>query len=448
MIGPTVAVLLNGTAPTYSQAPTSADTRGDGNHVTLGRSLVGVTGANAVGQAILIAASPLLTRLYSPAQFGELTVFTVVATLLATLATLRVEVVLPYEPDPSVFGRLQMLGLAVPFLVGAMTTLVGLAIFLVGEPSGSLVAWALALPVAVVAGALLAVGTATAIRSGSVGVLGISSVARSGVAVAGQLGFAAVGAQAFGLPMGIAIGSLAGVAYLWVHLRRRNLVSPVSWRQLQGMRGESRRLAALTTAGLFNVLGTQGPILAFAALYARDDVGQLGLTQRVLALPAAVVGVAAGQGFAAALSERVRTGRPTRPIWNRMALTLLVIAAMPVLLLVVAGPGLFAVVFGPDWLQAGAFARWVGVAAAAQLISVPLSQAVVASGRYRHQLAWDIGRASASVSAVCVVGLSGLPAEYAVAGLAVTSTLAYVWQISLSRRSTTTPPGVLGASSP
>ena len=60
--------------------------------------LVLVTGTT-LAQLLAVAASPILTRLYSPEEFGLLTVYTAVLYIFALMGTLQYENAIPLPED-------------------------------------------------------------------------------------------------------------------------------------------------------------------------------------------------------------------------------------------------------------------------------------------------------------------------------------------------------------
>src|SRR5579859_6097194 len=57
-----------------------------------------LTGA-AGGQAVSLLLSPLLTRLYSPQEFGTLSVYSAIVAILVVISSLRYELALPLVRD-------------------------------------------------------------------------------------------------------------------------------------------------------------------------------------------------------------------------------------------------------------------------------------------------------------------------------------------------------------
>ena len=67
---------------------------------TFARSVATLTLGTAFAQALSVAAMPLLTRLYTPADFGFLAVFMAISGVVATAVTLRYETaVLPAKTE-------------------------------------------------------------------------------------------------------------------------------------------------------------------------------------------------------------------------------------------------------------------------------------------------------------------------------------------------------------
>src|SRR5690606_21592699 len=63
------------------------------------RNVAVLAGGTALGQLLTIAASPVLTRLYDPADFGVLGVYAALLTTITTVASLRYELAIPVSDD-------------------------------------------------------------------------------------------------------------------------------------------------------------------------------------------------------------------------------------------------------------------------------------------------------------------------------------------------------------
>ncbi|HWI00874.1 MAG TPA: hypothetical protein VNT27_11125, partial [Propionibacteriaceae bacterium] len=63
------------------------------------RGIASILGGSVAGQGVVVLSYPLLTRLYEPAEFGLLTVFTSTVTLLAVLSTAALDGAIPLPVD-------------------------------------------------------------------------------------------------------------------------------------------------------------------------------------------------------------------------------------------------------------------------------------------------------------------------------------------------------------
>ena len=94
------------------------------------RHVVTLASGTAIAQLLLVLAMPALTRLYTPADYGTLAVYSSTLTVLLVLASLRYEAAIPLPEDEEVAGSL----LALTFIVLAATAvLVALLVWLAGD---------------------------------------------------------------------------------------------------------------------------------------------------------------------------------------------------------------------------------------------------------------------------------------------------------------------------
>ena len=86
-----------------------------------GRHVVTLASGTAVGQVLLVLALPVLTRLYTPADYGALAVYSATLTVLLVLASLRFEQAIPLPEDDRVAGSLLALSLLSLTLVALLS---------------------------------------------------------------------------------------------------------------------------------------------------------------------------------------------------------------------------------------------------------------------------------------------------------------------------------------
>lgn len=100
------------------------------------RSVTVLAGGAVLGQAITVLVSPILTRLYSPEDFGVFGVYASILGIVTVIASLRYEYALPLPEDDAIAANI--LALCFLLLLG-MTGLIALLVYGLGD---RIVAWA------------------------------------------------------------------------------------------------------------------------------------------------------------------------------------------------------------------------------------------------------------------------------------------------------------------
>lgn len=403
-----------------------------------------LAGGTAIGQLVVIGASPLLTRIYSPDDFGFLAAYTAVLSLLVAIATLRYHLAVPLPEDDRDGLLLVMISLA-SVLVFAAAVGVTLALFgpallrLVGAESLGAYTWILILGV-VGSGAYQAF-TYWAIRRQSFRPLALTKVMQGVVLTLGQVGIGLVTGGPMGLMLGDAMGRSAGTALLarlTVTDLRRDGTSV--WQRVWGLMKRYRRFPTYSTlSALLNTGGLQLPPLLILAFYGPQVAGWYALTMRVFGIPMSLLGTSASQVYTSAIADLVRRGERPAALYGRTAVRLLLVGLPISGLVALLGPPLFGVVFSDEWTRAGVYARVLAPMFLLQFVASPLSQTLNVLERQDVQFVWDALRlllVGGALVAANALGWSALEAIGAVSGTLALSYLVLIvicWTLTSGR---------------
>ncbi|MET7834372.1 lipopolysaccharide biosynthesis protein [Micromonospora sediminicola] len=404
------------------------------------RGVISVAAGSAGGQLLALAAAPLLARLYRPADFGHLTVVTALAVTIGTVAALRFEMAIPLAEREAVARALVTLGLVAVCATGGLGSVL---VLLTGDEVArwfdqpELAPWLWVVPPSAAAMGVVLVLNQLAVRHRRYGAIGRRNLFQSAGVVVTQIVAGVAGLRTGGLTLGFGFGQVVAAVVLLRDAGRRGAAVRADHgpRRLLAVARRYRRFPLLMApSGLLNILGTQLPVLLIAFWYGSTVAGWLGLTQRVIAMPAALVASAVAQVY---LAEIARTAREapagSRRVFVSASRKLALIAAVSALAVVVGAPMAFSLVFGPQWHSSGSFAQAMAVFMAAQFIASPLSQTLVVFERQGLQLAWDVGRLVAVAGTVSLVALLGGSPLTAIWAFGVAGALAYGvgWLMSL-----------------
>lgn len=408
--------------------------------VSAGRlGVLSILGGAAGGQVLALVCAPLLSRMYTPTDFGILTIVLALASTTGTVASLRYEMAIPLPERESEAHSLATLGLLAVCATTLLTfVVVGFArngvAALVSQPG--IAPWLWFVPALAASIATFTVLNQLAIRHARFTSIGRRNLLQSVVTVLGQLALGLAALRPLGLLLGVTLGQAAGAASMVRGAGLRSDGARLGRRvpQLRAAASRYRRFPlVLAVSGLLNTLGLQAPVLVVSHHFGPVVTGWLGMTQRVLTLPVTLLGVAVAQVYLSELARAVRTDPDNAvALFRRTSRRLLVIAVPVGVGMVLIGPWAFSLVFGGEWLQSGVYAQALAIGLAAQLVAVPVSSTLTVYERQTLQLSWDAGRlvlVTAAVAAAAAWGASALTTMW-VLGVGLALTYVASWLLS------------------
>jgi len=344
------------------------------------RATLTLLAGGALAQALPLLLGPLLTRLYSPQDFGAFHLFAAVATNLAVVACGRYEFALPLARAANEATALLRLCGRILALVALLSTLGGL-----GWAWWSSLGWALWLGPAVAVGGALSLATMWATRAAGFRALAIARVLQYGGAALAQALAGLLGGGVTGLVIAPIAAQLLATAVLALGGQRTGSDASTdadadsdadtgaapegvlkSDPSAPGPRLPLRQIALrykefplLNTPHAFlGALQDTVSIALIAAVLGPAAAGFWGLALRYLKAPATLVGSAVSQ----VLYPQLAAHGPGPSLAARTALrrVMAMLGALALGLtagLALLGPWLFECLFGPGWREAGELAR-------------------------------------------------------------------------------------------
>jgi O-antigen/teichoic acid export membrane protein len=375
---------------------------------SIARSISVLAGGTALGQVLLILVSPVLTRLYTTADFGVLAIYMALLSLFGVVASLRYELAIPLPEHDEDAANLVALCFV---LVGLVTATSALVVYFVGQDIASLLgAPAIApylwlLPVGIFLTGIDGCLRHLAIRQKAFKIVATTTVKRAIANIFIQLAGFKLGSISLLLGhasgQGVGIGSLVKL-HFDSHKKK--------WVSIAGIKSQAIRYKKFPLysiwEGLLNTAGAQLPPLLFAAMFSPVAAGLYSLANRVLSLPISLIGSAVAQVF---LSEAPRATLEggLGPLIAKFHAKLTYVGLPPALLLFMVGPELFGKIFGSEWAEAGAFARWMTPWIYLVFVASPFSTVPSVMGRQKQGMLFQIILLGARVAAIIIGAKSG-----------------------------------------
>jgi len=405
------------------------------------RAVATLAGATAVAQAISLAASPLLTRLYTPDDFGIASVFMSFLSLAVGVSALRYDLAIPLPEDDAVARGLLTISLSC-----VLATTLALAVVVAGFGYG-IVEWFNApglgpflwlLPAGLLVAGIHQVLSSWAVRERAYGLLARRRVIQNLGAAATQVGIGVLGGGPIGLLIGEVVRQGAGTASL----------AALAWRGTQ--RGERRSWLAdtiraarvyyryptlVTGSSILNAGGLFLPPVLLAKTYGTEVAGLFALAQRMVEAPVRLLGQSVGQVYFAEAAAVARGGSARLPgMYFSTAKKLFVVGSVPVLVAGMASPWLFGAIFGATWREAGTVAQALSWFTAVRFVAYPLSQTLNILGRQDLQAGWDVFRLMAALGTILVGAQAGLSAVNTIRLFALGLSISYLVLFLLGAR--------------
>jgi O-antigen/teichoic acid export membrane protein len=361
-----------------------------------GRHVLILVGGAGLAQLLLVVASPLFTRLYTPANFGVYALFMAVVSILAVFATGRYETAIFIAEDNEKAFHVVTFCLFLAATVSALLFVVAflfrhaLAQFL-NQPDIS--TGLLLVPPMVFTTAAYQVMSCWFNRNKKYRLLATNRVVRSVATVTLMIAFGVFGAGA----AGIVIATMLGLACPTVLLLYR-------WNtERRSEHWTASRTALLQTAsryrsfGIYSIWGDtlnavtgQLPAFILTAYFGPLVVGLYNLTQRVLAAPASMLATAIGNVFQQRAADDLRNIGNCRKTWWATFGLLMGLSVPTYALIALIAPDAFALIFGEQWRAAGIYARVLCPFFLLSFAASVLSRMTQLAEKQKQDMLWQI----------------------------------------------------------
>lgn len=355
------------------------------------RGVAVLSTGTAGAQIILLLAAPILTRLYSPEDFGVLAVFVSIIAILSVIACLRFELAIPIAENDEIATHIVRLCLLILILIGSILTVI---VFLLGDWFASLLNLGEAkiylwiLPVGVFLTGLYQVFSFWATRQKDFTKISKTKLKQAFFSVFTQVSLFKLGP--LGLLIGYVVAKSAGVHELsrtsLSACRRAPYEKSDIWRTFK----KYKQLPVYSTwTGLINSLGQQLPTIVLIAFYDPKVAGFYALANRVLAGPVSVVGGAISNVFFANSRDFYKSGQLKR-VTTRIVLSLCLIGCLMFTPIYFFLPTFFEGIFGQGWHQAGLVTQAMVPYVFMTLITSPISNLFILLERNGVALVWQV----------------------------------------------------------
>ena len=364
----------------------------------------------ALAQVIPVLLSPVLTRLYSPEQYGTLALFTSVVGIFSVAATFRYElsIMLPEQDSDAV--NIIVLSLILNF---SLSTILLIITFLFNKQltdlfnNPAISGWLYFVPVMVFLIGVFQSMHYWLSRKKHYRKLSAAWISRSGIKGGAQVGviYALPGIGTAGLIGGAIFGQFVAT----VIIVRQSLMQissafqKVSFKRITELAKKYKNFPVINTShALANTLSSNLPVMLLTSFFSSKVAGLYSLALMAVMLPTGLISNAIGQVFYQRISDAYNKKESLYPYTVRLVKGLFFVSIIPFGLLFLLAPSLFGLIFGGQWTEAGLYTRILTPWIIMIFLVAPLSYIPITLGYQKKALYIEIAGISAKLFALVI----------------------------------------------
>jgi len=347
-----------------------------------------------LAQALPLLVAPIITRLCTPEDLGEFSVWMGIVAIASAIGTLRLEAAMILDHDSA---EQQTCFSVVAYCSTLLAIIITCAVVIArvsDVPQVQKMPWSGLATIGI--GAWLAaynnalLAYATSYRA--FGKAAMAKVCGAGTIALGQLFLLLGGIGGTALVAGQLLGITAGIIAAIV------LLSPPSPRiSLTPSRAQRDYLKKHQSfwryslpAGLLNTAAGKFPLFLIGAKYGLFEAGLFALTERILTAPISLLAASVLEVFKRQSVHEFQTLGNCTAAFRSTFKGLVLLGSGPALLIFAFAPDLCAWVFGEPWREAGEFARILAPLYFLAFVASPLSYVFFVAGKQKIELVWQV----------------------------------------------------------
>jgi len=358
------------------------------------RNVLTLMTGTTIAQAIPIAISPILTRIYTPEDFGVLALFVAITAIFGSIANGRYElaIMLPKKDEDAI--NIFALG----FIITSVISLVLLVLVVAFNDyftkllnNDEISVWLYFVPIAVFFTGLWNILNYFNNRKKQYADLAKATILRSIAGAITQLSIGLIKEGATGLISGQIISQLfANTKLLKNIIKEKILLTRISKVKIIVL---AKKYKNFMIHGIPSTLADTGslqlPSLLLPKLFGLATSGYFVLAKKIITLPSGIIAKSMSQVFFQELTKKKNDKEDTLPILISMIKKLFIIALPISIIIFFSSPYIFPFIFGENWSVSGDIAQYLALIFLITFIVSPLSVAFSVSMELKKVAYWQ-----------------------------------------------------------
>ncbi|MGI6537802.1 MAG: oligosaccharide flippase family protein [Caldicoprobacterales bacterium] len=405
----------------------------------IARNILVITGGAAIAQVLNMFFSPIITRLYSPEEYGVMAVLTSLLMVLS-FQSLRYEMAIPIAEDDD--KAVNVAGLCL-FILCIFSFILTLSLAVKGDvilkllDADELIKYKYFVSLGVFMVGLYNIQIQWMYRRKNFNLISKTRVGQNLIGNLTKIGAGYLGFGAWGLLLGkIMSESISVISFTKYFVKNElALVKKIKRKDLTWSLKRYKNFPMYQTPSTFlATLKNQLPVFSLT-MYGNEVVGLYGLANTVVKLPMTLVGHSVRNVFfAEAASIGKSKPKELKKLSDKLLKKMIVLGLIPLIVLIALGPFLFSLVFGSEWLESGVLARYLAVAIYADFVFSPVSRVYEVLERQKEKMFLDLGGLALVFLSFLTARLLSAEPRFAIILYSLSMTLYYLTTYILSNK--------------
>jgi O-antigen/teichoic acid export membrane protein len=341
----------------------------------------GVSVLSIIGQLTVVASIPLLTRLYSPSDFGVFTIYLGIVNILAAAAALRLDVslyVVAIGEQAYAAFKLVLVAITLTSLLTA-----GSGVLLSASAPERLHGLVYLVPIGMAATGLVQALNCWSLRRGQLRDFAVGGLVSPVSMALSQVSFGVLHWGDDSMVVAHILSQLVVIGFLSIRLFTWNEVCRVArapWKDLMTVASGEYKFPLFdlpATILCFAVINL--PAILIGSFFGTSLAGQFGVAARLFSSPISLVALPLSNVFVAETTKTKGNDQPGKNEHSYKSGVFLVLLAgvlitLPALAIGAAAPYFVGPLLGPDWILTGNLMTALALMGAAQALSTPVQE--------------------------------------------------------------------------
>ncbi|MDP0589323.1 MAG: oligosaccharide flippase family protein [Candidatus Endonucleobacter bathymodioli] len=360
------------------------------------RNILTLITGTTIAQAITVVISPILTRIYTPEDFGIFALYMSIVCIVATIATGQYEMAILLPKKDSDALHIVILSVLIAFIISLLILII---VFFFNAPITKILnneeisKWLYFAPLSIFLIGLYQSLNYWFNRKKYYKTLAKNKILQTSSTASMNLtmGFSGLGSS--GLLLSSIFGQIIAIFFLAKNIQREDHIFSKKINRTKTCYLAKKYINCpkfLIAAGFINTLSVQSPVLLLSTFYQSTVIGFYMLIQRIIGLPMSMIASSVADVFRQKASYEYAHNGECRQTYLVTFKKLFLLALIPFILFYMIAPDLFSFVLGKEWESSGEYAQLLTPMFFLQFITTPLANMFIVAEKQRENLYWQI----------------------------------------------------------